>query len=67
VLPIVEIIPPDGCFFDFENKYNGMTKEICPADIDDATQEILSSIALKSHAALMAQGYSRTDIIMTNE
>ena len=67
VLPIVEIIPPDGCFFDFENKYNGMTKEICPADIDDTTQEILSSIALKSHAALMAQGYSRTDIIMTNE
>jgi D-alanine-D-alanine ligase len=55
VLPIVEIIPPDGCFFDFENKYNGMTKEICPADIDDTTKEILSSIALKSHAALMAQ------------
>lgn len=33
-LPIVEIVPPEGRFFDYEAKYDGSTKEICPANFD---------------------------------
>ncbi|MEK7162237.1 MAG: D-alanine--D-alanine ligase, partial [Patescibacteria group bacterium] len=30
-LPVVEIIPPAERFFDYEVKYDGQTREICPA------------------------------------
>lgn|ERR1700683_1142636 len=29
-LPIIEIIPPAGAEFSYENKYNGATSELCP-------------------------------------
>jgi hypothetical protein len=31
-LPVVEIVPPEGGVFDYENKYNGKTRELCPPE-----------------------------------
>ncbi len=65
-LPVIEIIPPDGWYFDFENKYNGMTKEVCPVDIDRELRNKIEALALLAHKTLWAQWYSRTDIIVVN-
>jgi D-alanine-D-alanine ligase len=63
-LPIVEIVPPSGRFFDREVKYNGETKEIIPARLDENTASIAKEIAIKCHQSLGCRGFSRTDMIV---
>ena len=64
-LPAVEIIPPvDKDFFDFETKYDGTTKEVCPAIFPDSLHKELSDIAIKAHKTLHLKDYSRTDFII---
>ena len=65
-LPIIEIIPdPTREFFDYKAKYTpGVTKEICPARIDDQLTQQAQSYAKTAHKALYCQGYSRTDMIL---
>jgi D-alanine-D-alanine ligase len=66
-LPVTEIIPPDGHFFDYEVKYNGQTREITPAEINpDLTQKV-QAIAKKAHQILGCRHYSRTDMIINNQ
>jgi len=62
-LPPVWIIPPEGKEFDYENKYNGATQEICPADIRAPLLEKMLKIAVEAHHAVGARGYSRVDFI----
>lgn len=65
-LPVVEIIPPEGGEFDFENKYNGLTKEICPPiSINLGLQHAAQSLALTVHKFMNCRDLSRTDIIVT--
>lgn len=67
-LPVVEIIPPKGEFFDYENKYNGKTQELCPPhSIDALLQSKVQSIALNLHKAVHARHLSRTDMIVRGE
>lgn len=63
-LPVIEIIPPEGRFFDREVKYNGSTKEIIPARIDKTSTKMLQEMAIKCHLALGCRGLSRTDMII---
>jgi D-alanine--D-alanine ligase len=64
-LPPVEIIPPEGGEFDYENKYNGKTRELCPAEnVDTAGQETAKELALKAHQLTGCKDISRTDIIV---
>jgi D-alanine-D-alanine ligase len=64
-LPVVEIIPPHGQQFDYENKYSGQTMEICPARYDiDLTAEI-QSCALQAYHAVGCTGYGRVDMIVS--
>lgn len=65
-LPIVEIIPDKGHdFFDYTAKYTkGLTREICPARIDDTLTETAQTYAKIAHRALFCEGYSRTDMIL---
>lgn len=65
-LPIVEIIPDKShAFFDYEAKYTpGITREICPARIDEAVTERAKRFAKMAHRALYCRGYSRTDMIL---
>ena len=65
-LPIIEIIPDsEHDFFDYEAKYAaGMTREICPAGIDDNLTEKARTYSKRAHRALFCKGYSRTDMIL---
>jgi D-alanine-D-alanine ligase len=68
-LPLVEIIPGDEYeFFDYEAKYQpGASKEICPAELDEAIATRARNYALSAHRALLLQGYSRTDMIINGD
>ena len=66
-LPVTEIIPPKGHFFDYEVKYNGKTKEITPAKIDDRLAKKIQKTAVTAHQILGCRGYSRTDMIVAND
>lgn len=67
-LPVIEIIPPAGEEFDYENKYNGQTKELCPpANVDDDLQRLAQSYAQQLHSYVGAQHLSRTDMIIGSD
>lgn len=64
-LPVIEIIPPPGKEFDYENKYNGQTQELCPpVNISQINQQKSQKIATKIHKKLGAKDISRTDMII---
>lgn len=63
-LPVIEIIPPaDHIFFDYDVKYNGSTREICPADFNLPVKREIEEIARLAHQALGCESYSRSDMI----
>jgi len=65
-LPIIEIVPDEKHdFFDYEAKYTaGITREICPARIDDTLTIQAQTYSKMAHLALSCKGYSRTDMIL---
>jgi len=68
-LPLVEIIPnKEFLFFDYTAKYQpGASRELCPAPISEELREKAQQLALSAHRALQLRGYSRTDMILTEE
>jgi len=67
-LPLIEIIPDESHeFFDYEAKYTaGVTREICPARINEELTQKAQSYAKIAHRSLFCRGYSRTDMILKN-
>lgn len=59
----VEIIPPEGRFFDYEVKYNGSTQE-APAPFFGEMLRQIKTAAVMAHTALGCRHYSRTDMII---
>ncbi len=68
-LPLVEIIPGEEfTFFDYTAKYKpGATTEICPAEVDGELTAQAQKYGLMAHKALQLRGYSRTDMIISEE
>jgi D-alanine-D-alanine ligase len=65
VLPVIEIIPPQDKEFDYENKYNGETQELCPPiNVSPAIQQKAQDTALKVHNATHCRHLSRTDMMI---
>lgn len=62
-LPPVEIIPDHG-FYDYQNKYQGTTREICPAEIPDAVAERAAALTRLGFDALRLGDYARFDFIL---
>lgn len=63
-LPPIEIIPKSG-FYDYAAKYQaGATDEICPADIDQKSDDALRSAAVAAYNALHLESYARIDFIL---
>ncbi len=61
LLPI-EIRKPEGKdFFDYEAKYDDISKELCPGDFSPSEKELMQELAAKSHDSLGLRHYSRTD------
>jgi D-alanine-D-alanine ligase len=65
-LPVVEIIPNEKYdFFDYEAKYlPGATREVCPAELNQALTARAQEYGIIAHQALQLKGYSRTDMIV---
>lgn len=64
LLPI-EIIPPaHKPFFDYECKYDGSTRKICPGTFTRNESEEMQRAAVAAHRALGLRHYSRTDFIV---
>jgi len=67
-LPVIEIIPDSRYdFFNYHAKYlPGASREICPARIDAALTEKAQAYAIMAHRALFCEGYSRTDMMLSD-
>jgi D-alanine-D-alanine ligase len=64
-LPIVEAVPEQEDFYDFESRYEiGRTRFVCPAELDDALGERASSIALDVYRLLGCSGFARVDLML---
>ncbi|OGM81037.1 hypothetical protein A2393_02090 [Candidatus Woesebacteria bacterium RIFOXYB1_FULL_41_13] len=64
-LPVTEIHPIKGDFFDYKSKYkeNG-SEEITPARISKKMTEEVRGLAVKIHKIVGARGFSRVDFIL---
>lgn len=65
-LPVIEIIT-DNEFFDYEAKYNGHSKEVCPAQIPDALKDEIQETSKKIYAHLGCSGLVRVDYIASEK
>lgn len=64
-LPVIEIQPPKEQEFDYENKYNGLTQELCPpVSISGEVQKTAQVLAEKAHTVLGCRHLSRVDMIV---
>ncbi|MBA2505625.1 MAG: D-alanine--D-alanine ligase [Thermoleophilaceae bacterium] len=65
VLPIVEAVPRESDFYDFEARYEiGRTKFECPAELGDEATELVGSTALAVYRLLGCYGFARVDIML---
>lgn len=65
-LPVIEIIPPASGEFDYENKYNGQSQELCPPQhIPKDIQVKLQDIARTVHKLCGCRDLSRSDFMIT--
>ncbi len=65
-LPPVEIIPDEG-FYDYKNKYQGNTREVCPAEIPEDVTRTAYDMTRRGFAALRLGGYARFDYLLDTE
>lgn len=64
-LPVIEIQPPETGEFDYENKYNGATAELCPPqNVSKEIQTKAQALAEKVHQVTGCRHLSRTDMIV---
>ena len=65
VLPIVEAVPVDEEFYDFEARYQiGKTEFVCPAVLSDAIAADAQVVALRVFELLGLSGFGRVDLML---
>ena len=65
-LPVIEILTENE-FFDYEAKYNGHSKEVCPAQIPDSLRDEIQETSKKIYAHLGCDGLVRVDYICAED
>ncbi len=66
-LPILEIVPPNGSWFNYKNKYWNTSQEIPFApSVDQNLQKRIQDIALKIFKSFDLGSYCRIDFIVSN-
>jgi D-alanine-D-alanine ligase len=64
-LPVVEAVPREEDFYDFEARYEiGRTGFVCPAAIGDELTARAQGLALRAHQTLGCSGFSRVDLML---
>ena len=65
-LPVIEIIPTTG-WFDYDAKYNGLSREVCPAEIPESLSSQVQEITRKVYRHLGCKGLVRMDYIASKD
>ena len=65
-LPVIEIITENE-FFDYEAKYQGLSREVCPAEIPDTLRDRIQEVSKKIYAHLGCAGLVRVDYICSGD
>lgn len=65
-LPVIEIITENE-FFDYEAKYQGHSREVCPAQIPDVLRDEIQEVSKKIYAHLGCSGLVRVDYISSED
>ena len=64
-LPVVEALPKEEYFFDFEARYEiGKTDYVCPADLPATVTERVQELAVATYELLGCYGFARVDMIL---
>jgi D-alanine-D-alanine ligase len=64
-LPIVEAIPREEDFFNFEARYAiGRTEYVCPADLPQAQARTVQELARRTYETLGCDGFARVDLML---
>jgi D-alanine-D-alanine ligase len=64
-LPIVEALPEEEDFYDFEARYEiGRTRFVCPARLEDGLAARAHQIALDTYRLLGCAGFARVDLML---
>jgi D-alanine-D-alanine ligase len=67
-LPIVEAIPPEEDFYDFEARYEiGRTEFVCPAILGEEVTARVQALAVEVHRLLGCRGLSRVDLMLDHD
>ncbi len=67
-LPIVEAVPQEENFYDFESRYEiGRTRFVCPAELDPALAQRAGELALSVYRLLGCSGFARIDLMLEHE
>ena len=67
-LPLIEIIPEAGHeFFDYEAKYMGASREICPAPVTEEERAMIQDEAVRIFRRLGCSGLVRMDFILSRD
>jgi D-alanine-D-alanine ligase len=64
-LPIVEVLPKEEDRFNYEARYEiGRTEYVCPATLEEATEEAAREAAVATWRALGCEGFARVDLLL---
>ena len=67
-LPIVEAVPEQEDFYDFESRYEiGRTRFVCPAELDEVIAARANDLALRVFELLGCSGFARVDLMLEHE
>jgi D-alanine-D-alanine ligase len=64
-LPVVEAVPREEDFYDFEARYEiGRTEFICPASLPEPVAARAAELALETYRVLGCYGFARVDLML---
>ncbi|HEX4720036.1 MAG TPA: D-alanine--D-alanine ligase [Thermoleophilaceae bacterium] len=64
-LPVVEAVPRDEDFYDFESRYEiGRTDFVCPADLSPEGTARTQELAVATYELLGCRGFARVDLMV---
>ena len=67
-LPVVEAVPREEDFYDFEARYEiGRTEFVCPAELPDEVTTRARELAVEVWDALGCRGFARVDLMFCEE
>jgi D-alanine-D-alanine ligase len=67
-LPIVEAIPREEDFFNFEARYEiGRTEYVCPAELGEGETQRVQEIATRTYETLGCTGFARVDLMLGDD